>query len=542
MRRAIAAAVMSGLVLGGALGTPAFAMDHGPGKAAGKAGQAAPGKQRTGTSVKKAKTAAKTGAAKKTNAKKTNAKAGTAKAGTAKAAKAAKTTAAATKTVVFAGYELDVPASWPVYRLDENPRTCVRYDVHAVYLGRPGPDMSCPAGLVGRTESVSVVPGSGAVAGTNAGSASLPAGSGGQALRQLSAVNAPIRQYAVQSELDVALGSGGSGVTVSGTYGTDPAAMKQVLATLRSAPAGAPDSPQWVPAQPPSGNAARSTAMRGQAAAAPAPAAAAQAASSPTYQNWHGVPTTWPVEIVAPTPAPTPTPTTTPTANPVVGGFDACSAPSLSNMKTFRSHYKAVGVYIGGANSACAYGNLSASWIKSAAAMGYGMLPTYVGRQAPCWDGKGALITASQALAQGNNAGADAVADAKSFGLAKGSPIYYDMEAYKGSASCKNAVLAFLGGWDRRVVAGGYVTAVYSSLDSGIVDMQAAAVAKTAGFTAPDAIWIADWDNNATLNVGAVTAWPTSERAKQYVGSVNMTISGVTLNIDKDIVGGPLAR
>src|ERR1700679_920383 len=142
MRRAIAAAVMSGLVLGGALGTPAFAMDHGPGKAAGKAGQAAPGKQRTGTSVKKAKTAAKAGAAKKTNAK----------AGTAKAAKAAKTTAAATKTVVFAGYELDVPASWPVYRLDENPRTCVRYDVHAVYLGRPGPDMSCPAGLVGRTE------------------------------------------------------------------------------------------------------------------------------------------------------------------------------------------------------------------------------------------------------------------------------------------------------------------------------------------------------------------------------------------------------
>ncbi len=88
------------------------------------------------------------------------------------------------------------------------------------------------------------------------------------------------------------------------------------------------------------------------------------------------------------------------------------------------------------------------------------------------------------------------------------------------------------------MVAGGYVTAVYSSQDSGIVDMQAAAVAKTAGFTPPDAIWIALWDNHATLNDGTLI-WPTSERAKQYVGSVNMTISGVTLNIDKDIVGGP---
>ena len=541
MRRAIAAAVMSGLVLGGALGTPALAMDHGPGKAAGKARQAEPAKQRTGTSLTKAKSAAKTRAARKTGA--TAAK-GSVATGKPVKAKTAKTAAAPTKTVVFAGYELDVPASWAVYRLDQHPRTCVRYDVHAVYLGPPGPDMSCPAGLVGRTEAVSVVPGGTvAVAGARAGSASLPADSGGQALQQVSAVKATIRQNAVQNELDVALGSGRSKATVSGTYGTHPAAIRQVLSTLRPAPAGAADSPQWVPAQPPAANTARSAAMRAQAATAPAPAAAPAAAPSPTYHNWHGMPKKWPVEIVAPTPTPTPTPppTTKPPASPVVGGFDACSAPSLSNMKTFRSHYKAVGVYIGGANSACAYGNLSASWIQSAAAMGYGMLPTYVGRQAPCWDGNGALISTSQALAQGNNAGADAVADAKSFGLAKGSPIYYDMEAYTGSTSCKNAVLAFLGGWDRRVVAGGYVTAVYSSQDSGIVDMQAATVAKTAGFTAPDAIWIADWDNKATLNDGTLT-WPTSDRAKQYTGNVNMTISGVTLNIDKDIVGGPLAR
>ncbi len=50
------------------------------------------------------------------------------------------------KTVVYGGYQFQVPASWPVYRLDEHPQTCVRYDVHAVYLGKPGPDMDVPRG------------------------------------------------------------------------------------------------------------------------------------------------------------------------------------------------------------------------------------------------------------------------------------------------------------------------------------------------------------------------------------------------------------
>src|SRR6266496_6546462 len=57
-------------------------------------------------------------------------------AGPAKAAKAARP---ASQTVTFGGYTVSVPASWPVYDLTKNPRQCVRYDVHAVYLGTPGP-------------------------------------------------------------------------------------------------------------------------------------------------------------------------------------------------------------------------------------------------------------------------------------------------------------------------------------------------------------------------------------------------------------------
>ena len=60
--------------------------------------------------------------------------------------------APATRTVTYAGYQVTVPAAWPVYRLDTDPGRCVRYDTRAVYLGTPGPDQQCPAGLIGRTE------------------------------------------------------------------------------------------------------------------------------------------------------------------------------------------------------------------------------------------------------------------------------------------------------------------------------------------------------------------------------------------------------
>jgi hypothetical protein len=62
------------------------------------------------------------------------------------------------QTVEFRGVAFDVPADWPVYDLTQDPTTCVRFDVHAVYLGAPGADMRCPAGLVGRTDALLVQP------------------------------------------------------------------------------------------------------------------------------------------------------------------------------------------------------------------------------------------------------------------------------------------------------------------------------------------------------------------------------------------------
>ena len=62
------------------------------------------------------------------------------------------------RTVAYHGLEFDVPGSWPVYDLDADPSTCVRFDVNAVYLGHPGADMQCPAGIVGRADAVLVEP------------------------------------------------------------------------------------------------------------------------------------------------------------------------------------------------------------------------------------------------------------------------------------------------------------------------------------------------------------------------------------------------
>jgi hypothetical protein len=116
----------------------------------------------------------------------------------------------ATRTVSYAGYEVTVPADWPVYRLDTDPARCVRYDIHAVYLGTPGTDQQCPAGLIGRTETVSII--------------AAPAGAQGA-----------IRGDAAAHALTAA---GTAGASVVATYGADPALIRQVLGTLRPAPAG----------------------------------------------------------------------------------------------------------------------------------------------------------------------------------------------------------------------------------------------------------------------------------------------------------------
>jgi hypothetical protein len=471
MRRAISAAVAGGLLLGGVAAMPAFAADRGQSAARHTA-----------------------------HAK-------------------ARTTVTARKTVSYDGYELKVPANWPVYRLDENSATCVRYDIQAVYLGTPSSNMRCPAGLIGRGQTVSVIPST--TLATGLGSEvtyqrEQPAAVGGTELGTLPAVNGVITQSATAHELRVVLAAARP-ATVVATYDASPALVDQVLASLRVAPRGAPVTPQ-----------------SGSEQALSAPSAERSASAGSVSASWPGLPAHSPVQIV---------PEQALASHRVLLGFDTCTAPSLKTMSVWRQRYAAVGVYIGGVNYACAFGNLSAAWVRSAAAMGWSMLPTYVGPQAPCWGYQGVTINPRHAAAQGRSEGFYAVRDARLFGLAKGSPIYYDMEGYNAThyKQCVPAVLAFLGAWDREVAAAGYVTGVYSSQDSGIVDMQKAAIAKRPGFTPPKAVWFALWDNVFSLADGTLR-WGLNRRNKQYAGNVNVTVGKIRLNIDRDLVDGPVAR
>ncbi|MGW6199496.1 glycoside hydrolase domain-containing protein [Kribbella sp. NPDC055110] len=67
-------------------------------------------------------------------------------------------TAEDTKTVSYRGYQVTVPASWPVVDLAANPTACVRLDQPAVYLGRSTAQANCPAHLVGRSSGLVLEP------------------------------------------------------------------------------------------------------------------------------------------------------------------------------------------------------------------------------------------------------------------------------------------------------------------------------------------------------------------------------------------------
>jgi hypothetical protein len=81
---------------------------------------------------------------------------------------------AAARTVHFDGRSVNVPRGWPVLRLAEQPKTCVRLDRRAVYLGRPGAEQRCPAEAMGARRAILVEPRSAARARAGASAVTAP--------------------------------------------------------------------------------------------------------------------------------------------------------------------------------------------------------------------------------------------------------------------------------------------------------------------------------------------------------------------------------
>ena len=226
--------------------------------------------------------------------------------------------------------------------------------------------------------------------------------------------------------------------------------------------------------------------------------------------------------------------------------FDACAAPSLASLAAWRgtSPYTGLNIYFGGRNRACAQPNLTASWVSSASAAGWSLLPTYMGDQPFCAYGtKPYRYAASGAAARGAADGTDAVARAKALGLLPGSALYADVEHYDRSVtSCSAAVRTYVSEWTRALHRGGYLAGVYVHQDSGLRDL--AGSYSSTSLARPDAVWMARWDGVASLTgwpTAANTLWAEWQRAKQYRGDHVETWGGVSIDIDNDLVKAPVA-
>ncbi len=415
----------------------------------------------------------------------------------------APTVAQGLKTVRYRGVSVRVPAGWPLVDLDADPTACVRLDREAVYVGTPAAQQDCPAHAVGRADTVWLAP---------AGPRERSLAAIGRT-ESLGGLAARVVDVGVGQERQVVLPD--EGVVVRTAWGTDPTATQQAVTSI--APAVGPVA---VAAAGPLPDPAATVGSAG-------PASAAVSAASTT------------------------TALATASAGSVLTGmaFDTCAAPSTGSMSAWRkSPYAAVGIYIGGSMRACGDGNLSASWVSTVTSGGWGLIPIYVGPQAPCVGQSGlAHISPTQAAAQGKANAADAIVQAKRFGLGAGTIVYYDMESYAtGNASCTSTVLTFVTAWTAELHRQGYLSGVYGNPGSLMSDMSRAVTARSASFTPPDQVWYAHWNqlqnttDASSYPVFKDSYWTLHQRLHQYSGGATQTWGGVAINIDANWVDARL--
>ena len=376
-------------------------------------------------------------------------------------------------SVDYQGLRIPVPAGWKVYRLGPDSTECLRYDRHAIYLGKPGANQLCPAHTADRTEAIHVEP-------LDDQARSLAAAiltAQHRAGRDLAPAGPPagltVRDPAGH-EVTVAMPD--AGALITGSYGSDPTGLDRVLSGITAAPVPSPESGER-----------RSTAAR---------------------------PHRW-----------------------VTGyGFDTCTAPSLAAMSAWRKDFVAANIYIGGPARSCPDGRLSRDWVAAVRAMGWRLIPTYVGPQAPCARRR-VRFPPDAAVLAGVFSAEDAVRHARALGLPSHTPIYLDVEAYdRRDALCRRAVLDFVAAWTKRLRALKYVPGVYSSVASGIRD-----IGPATGISKPSTVWFAHWDDSPDPHADRYVPdgwWPGHRRIKQYRGDHLETHGGYTLQIDGDAVDG----
>ncbi|KQW45968.1 hypothetical protein ASC77_18850 [Nocardioides sp. Root1257] len=224
--------------------------------------------------------------------------------------------------------------------------------------------------------------------------------------------------------------------------------------------------------------------------------------------------------------------------------FDAASAPSLATMKAWlASPYRTVGVYVPvepGTDDRHdkVQSNLTASWVAEVTALGWHVLPIYLGVQAPeaCqghdfWHLSG---TPATARTQGAQAAAYAARSVAALGISTSIPVFYDMEPY--GSGCSAPLQAFFDGWTTGLHDAGLRAGAYGTQITVMKDLAARLDDPT--FHEPDAVWVAT-DSRTTTTTG-FSAPPdgsfVAERANQFRLGVTRTYGGVSINIDESVI------
>ncbi len=242
--------------------------------------------------------------------------------------------------------------------------------------------------------------------------------------------------------------------------------------------------------------------------------------------------------------AETVTPEVVPGAGPASVAFDTCETPTVTQMRAWRrnSPFGTVGIYIGGVLRHCANAGLrSPAWVSAVVVQGWHLLPIYVGPQAPCTSFR-VVIDAAHANANGHAAARDAVKNARVAGIPEGAPIYYDLEGYRDvDAGCDLAVRQFITGWVDELHTAGYVAGLYSAPWAGIRVLYEGRADPSLHNV--DAVWIAAWTGKPDpygVTTEIPVTWWGGARSHQYRGDHDETWGGVTLNVDSNVVGGPV--
>ncbi|MEU4209963.1 DUF1906 domain-containing protein [Streptomyces sp. NPDC026206] len=243
--------------------------------------------------------------------------------------------------------------------------------------------------------------------------------------------------------------------------------------------------------------------------------------------------------------------TAAPAAGPSIyrgRGFDTCQAPPLTTLSAWGSGsgYGAVGVYYGGRARACPNQKyLSKRWLTGARDLGWRVLPVFVGSQSPCVraSSKAGFPIGDYPEDQGTDEGLDATRSASALGIAPGSPLYLDMEAYDYTDyDCADITLAFIRSWSSTVSRRGYIPGFYSSSESGVRHMELARRDGTSRL--PEILWFARWRVPASTDSERVlpaSAWHPHRRIHQYAGNVTETYGGRKLTIDRNLIDAPVA-